>query len=333
MLEFLESFLAEVVLSIAILCFMLAFRYRKGRKWKMLSFVFLVAISPFYLRWMDFLSSWLIPIWLLLTLVGFFILVKNIKISAYYLVLNPTKPSKKPIEKTKKKLSSKLKMFEGLTYFLFATILVSILSFSFHESLEILQVPLQLVGIIVLFAIAIFYFLSDKNSPNRKLRVSLITFLVSSYVIMTYAFLHLMLFLYVYLSINLVYSSICATVMLGAFLFLVEHALLLLKPSIISSERKRSLSETFLRYSMANTIISLILVLILSDTLLLYIMFLEQSIEMMIVWTFPFFGFISGFYMNALRNNLEFKMQIGLLERSKLEQELNRLVGTKTNNT
>ena len=189
MFEFLEMFLAEVVLSIALVCFSLMFFYKKGWKWKIFSLVFLAVVSPFYLSQRDFFFNWLIPIWLFLTPIGVFILLKNIKINAYYSVLNPTKPSKKHIEKTKKRLSSKLKMFEGLTYFLFATILICILSFSFHESLKILQFPLQLVGVIVLFAIALFYFLSDKNSPKRKLRVILITFLSSSYFAMMYLFL------------------------------------------------------------------------------------------------------------------------------------------------
>ena len=329
MFEFLEMFLAEVVLSIALVCFSLMFFYKKGRKWKIFSLVFLAVVSPFYLSQRDFFFNWLIPIWLFLTPIGVFILLKNIKINAYYSVLNPTRPSKKHIEKTKKRLSSKLKMFEGLTYFLFATILICILSFSFHESLKILQFPLQLVGVIVLFAVALFYFLSDKNSPKRKLRVILITFLSSSYFAMMYLFLNLILYLYVYLSLTLFHSMLYATMVLGVFFILVEQALLSLKTSIISSERNRSLGEIFSRYFMANVIISLLLILIFSDALVVYSMFLEQSIETMILWTYPFLIFISFFYMNALRDNLEFKMQIGVFERQTLEDELDRFTGTR----
>jgi hypothetical protein len=330
--EFLVNFLAEVGLSIALLCLTYAFLYKGGRRWKMLSLVFLAVVSPFYLSQKDFFSIWLIPVWLFLTPIGIFILLRNIKISAYNFVLNSSKlkPRKKPVEKKSKELSRKLKSFEQLTYILFATIFVNILSLSFHKSLEFLQVPLQLMGTVILFAIAIFYTLADKNSTKSRLRATLISFLSSSYVTMSYAFLNLILYLYAYLSISLFYSTMIATFVLGVFFVLAEHALLSIKRSIISAERDLSISESFSRYFNANTIISLILILVFSDSLVVYSMFLEQSIETMIMWTYLFFIFISGFYLNFLRTNLEFKVQIGLIERPKLEEEFNRLIG-KTN--
>lgn len=336
---FLENFLAEVGLSIAIACTIFAFFYKGGLKWKILSYVFLAVISPFYLKlnpdfpFLQIPQFSLILIWVVLIPVGIFVLFKNLKITAYYLVLNPIRPDNKPIKKTKKKLSTKLKMFENLTIFLFATILANITVLSLHKSLEIFQLPLQLVGTILLVAIGIFYYLSEKNSLKRRMRVTLITFLSSIYVIMAYFFLNLILHLYTYLSISLLNSTLYSTLVLVAFFLLVEYALRSLKSTIISSEKNRSIGETFSKYFIGNAIISLLLILVFSDAVVIYSMFLEESILAMILWTGPFIFFIAGFYMNALRINLEFKTQIGLLERPKLEEELNRLTGTKTNDT
>lgn len=251
--------------------------------------------------------------------------------SAYHLALNPIKQSKKTDKQTKKDPLLAFEKFGNLNKFLFATILVLALSFSFHKSLEILQVPLMLFGMIALFIIGIFFFMSDKSTPNQELRVNIVTFLVSCYLIMTYAFLTLFLFLYAYFSINLFYSAVGSAVLVGVLFILVEHVLLLLKSSIIYSKKRASLGKIFSKYFRVNVIISLIITLTLSDLPIIYSMFLEQSIEKMIMWTYPFFIFISFTSRNALRENLEFNLKIGLLKRTTIEEELEKLPGTKSN--
>jgi hypothetical protein len=91
MLEFLERFLAEVVLDIAIMCLFLMFFYKEGKKWKEISGGFFAITFVLYLSQRDFFSIWLIPIWFLLAPSGIFLLFKNAKIYAYYLTLNPIK--------------------------------------------------------------------------------------------------------------------------------------------------------------------------------------------------------------------------------------------------
>jgi hypothetical protein len=324
MLEFLERFLAEVALDIAVTCLFLMFIYKEGRKWKKTSVGFTAITSVLYLSQRDFFSIWLIPIWFLLTPIGIFILFKNIKISAYYLTLNPFKRSQKTAEQPKKNLSIRLKSLENLNYFLLGTVLVLAVAAYFHESLLILQVPIFLSGIVALFVIGIFFFMSDRNSVNRKLRVNVITFLVSSYLVMIYAFLNLLLFLYGYLSVSLLNSSIYSSIILGVFFVLVEKVLLLIERPIISSETNRSLGEQYSRYFDANATISLLLILILSDAPLFYGMFLEQNITTAIAWTYFFTIFISIQFLNTLRHSLDFKMQTGLLERQKVQEEFDR---------
>jgi len=215
MLEFLSRFLAEVVLDIAIMCLFLMLISKEGKKWKKMSGGFLAVTSVLYLSQRVFFSIWLIPIWFLLIPVGIFLFFKNAKTYAYYLTLNPPKRNQQTVEQSKNKLATRLKSLENLNYFLFAIVSVLAVAAYFHESLMILQVPFFLSGIVALFGIGIFFSMSDKNSINRKLRVNLITFLVSSYVITIYAFLNLLLFLYAYFSVSLLNSSIGSSLMLG----------------------------------------------------------------------------------------------------------------------
>lgn len=322
MLEFLERFLAEVVLDIAIMCLFLMFFYKEGKKWKEISGVFLAVTSVLYLSQRNFSSIWLIPIWFLLTPIGIFLLFKNAKIYAYYLTLNPIKRNQQTVEQSKKSLATRLKSLENLNCFLLAGILLLAVVVLLHESLMILQVPFILSGVVALFAIGIFFFMNDKNSTNRRLRVNLITFLISSYVVTIYAFVNLLLFLYAYLSLSLLNSSIFSSLILGVFFVLIDNVLLRVERAILSSEANHSLCEQYSGYYGTNAKVNLLLILILSDTPLFYGMFLEQNMTTAIWWTYGFTIFLSFQFINTLRHNLEFKMKTGLLEREKVQEEL-----------
>jgi hypothetical protein len=325
MLEFLERFLAEVVLDIAIMCLFLLFLYKEGRKWKEISGGFFAVTLVLYLSQRDLFSIWLIPIWFLLAPSGIFLLFKNAKIYVYYLTLNPIKKNQQTVEQSKKSLATRLKNLENFNYFLLGTLLILAVVAYLHKSLMILQVPFLLSGIVALFIIGIFFFMSDKNSINRKLKVNLITFLVSSYVVTVFAFLNLLLFLYAYLSVTLLNSSIFSSLTLGVFFVLVDNVLLRVERAMLSSETSRSLRKQYSRYYSANARVNLLLMLILSDTPLFYGMFLEQNMTTAIWWTYGFTIFITFQFINTLRHSLEFRMKTGLLERQKVQEELDKL--------
>jgi hypothetical protein len=326
MLEFFSRFLAEVVLDIALMCLFLMSFYKEGRKWKELSVGFLVVTSVFYLSQRDFFSIWDIPIWCLLIPIGIILLFKNAKIYAYNLALNPIKRNQQTVGQPKNMLTKTLKSLENLNFFLFTVVSVLAVAAYFHGSLMVLQVPLFLSGIFALFGIGIFFFMSDKNSINRKLKVNLITFLASSYVITIYAFINLLLWLTAYFSVNLLYSSIGSSLMLGVFFILVEQVLLRIEREVVSSEPNRSLCEQFSKYYGANAKINLFLVVILSDTPLFYSMFLEQDMTTAIMWTCGFVIFITFQFIKTLRENLDFTIKTGLLDRQKVQEELDRII-------
>lgn len=151
MLEFLERFLAEVVLDIAIMCLFLLFLYKEGRKWKEISGGFFAVTLVLYLSQRDLFSIWLIPIWFLLAPSGIFLLFKNAKIYVYYLTLNPIKKNQQTVEQSKKSLATRLKNLENFNYFLLGTLLILAVVAYLHKSLMILQVPFLLSGIVAFF--------------------------------------------------------------------------------------------------------------------------------------------------------------------------------------
>lgn len=326
MLEFLSRFLAEVVFDIGTVCILVMLLSKEGKKWKIMSVVFFAVISVPYLSQKNFFTVWLIPFWFLLIPVGVFLLFKNAKTYAYHIALNPpTKTNQQTVEPSKNGLAKRLKNLENLNIFLMGTVLVLAVAVYFRQSLMVLQVPFFLLGVVSLFVIGVFFFMSDKNSINRKLSVNMITFLLSSYVITMYAFLNLLLFLFAYFSLSLLNSSIISSVMIGVFFMMVEYVLLRIERELVSSEPSHSLCEQYSRYFSMNSRINLLLILVLSDTPLFYSMFLEQNMTYAIWWTYGFTIFITFEFINTLRHNLDFKMKTRLLERQNVQEELDKL--------
>jgi hypothetical protein len=323
MLNFLLNFTLEVALSIAFSCIFLMFTY-KGEKWRIFSLAFLLVVTPLYLSQMDLVSIWMVVLSLSVIPFGVVILYKNIKASAYHLALNPSEKNDKK-EKSTKNLSKRLNGFEKLNGLLLGAMFGLIIVVPFQEAYQILQIPLFLIGIISLFGIAIYFSMSDRNNQIEKLRLNLKTFLVVSYFIMGYSFLDLFLFLNTSLSFSLLRSLIFATLIIGIVFLLVEHALSMIQKSILVTERNRSLAKTYFRFYTLHIIIGLLLTLVFSDAPVVYGMFLEQDIGQMIVWTGPFFFFISFLSREMLRKKLEFGMQVGLLERKIIEDEFRKL--------
>jgi hypothetical protein len=66
------DFLGEIGLDIAVVSFLLFFRYKGANKWKIGSFVFMLFITPLYLHWFSVPVLWLIGEWCLLLPFGFF---------------------------------------------------------------------------------------------------------------------------------------------------------------------------------------------------------------------------------------------------------------------
>jgi len=332
---FLENFLAEVGYGIAFVSLFFFSRYKGGSKWKKLSVVIFIIMSPFYLslhpdfQFFNFSEIVFVIIWIFLIPIGGFILFNNVKAAAYSSVLNSPKLKQKPLLKTNKNLSMKLKDLGLYTNIVLASVLVSILFLPWHQSIELIQIPLQLIGIIALLGVASFYYANDKNSLKRKMRVTIIAFLSSIYLTMSYAFLYLIQYLYLFLHLNLIICIVSSSLMFGLFFYFIEKHLRSIRDILQASARNRSILEMFSKYFIRNAIIMLLLILIFSDSLMVYTIFLEEHIGMMILWTTSFIFFISRFYFDALSQNLSFKIQMGLLEQTDLENQFNTLSGKR----
>lgn len=271
-----------------------------------------------------------VVIWIVIIPIATLILFKNVKAGAYSSVLHCSKIEQKPVLKTNKNLSIKLKDLNLFTNIVLASVFLSIVFLPWHESIEIIQIPLQLIGIFAVLAIASFYYANDKNSLQRKMRISLIAFLATFYVTMSYTFIYLIQYLHLFLSLPLILCVVTSSAIFGVFFFFVENHLISIRTSIVRSSKSKSFLEMFSKYFMRNVAIMLLLILLFSDSLLLYTIFIEENIGMMILWTMPFILFIARFYRDALRENLHFKNEMGLIDRNVLEDEFNSIVGSKT---
>ena len=237
LIEFLELFLMAVGNFIALNGFVYAYRYKGRCRWKTSSNLFFSSIIllmlivfyifPFYFQLPKIIS---IFTWMFIMLFGVFLLYKNVKLATYYSILksfdSKNKPSK--LRTDKNNLLKNLDRLEKTIPF-FIAIITAISLISWHDSLEIIQLPFILAGMISPCFIVIFYYMSEKDNLTQRMRVTLILFLTSIYVTMTYIFLFVIQILYAYISINFAYCTIIASSIFGVFLYLVEYALLPIK--------------------------------------------------------------------------------------------------------
>lgn len=325
MTEFLIQFLAEIGLGIGITSLTM-FQFGKWGKWKSVALIFMLVLTPFYIN--QDLPSWEIIVWLLIVTLGAIILIKLTVYSAYYLALfgfgKKSKDNKRK-EPAKDALSKTVKKLESYNSFVLLSVALSVIVVILNSQLEILQVPLLVVGLIGLMVIAFRFTMGDKETLDQKLRLNLTVFLVSMYFVGSYLFIDTLFFFYSYLSVSLYYSSIFSTIVLGAFFVLTEQMLLKVKKAIPSLGKDHKNAETFSRLFKIKVIVNVLLIVFLSDIPLVYSMFVEQNIQTMILWTFPFILFLSYQSMNALRINLEFQMQMGMETRENLERKLEKM--------
>lgn len=319
MTEFLVSFLAEIGLDIGIISLTML-RFGKWGKWKSASILLLVVLTPFYIK--QDLPIWVIVPWLLIISVGSIILTRLTIFSAYHSALfesNKKSKNDKIKEPAKDALSKTIKKLEKYNSFVLLSVALSVTVVVLNSRLEILQAPLLVVGVVSLLALAFYFIMSDKETLSQKLQINLNVFLVSTYFVTSYLFIDILFFLFAYLSLSLYYSSIFATVVLGASLILTERMLLKVKKAIPSSENQTN-AKIFSRLFKIKVAVNVLLLVLLSDIPLVYSILLEQNIQNMILWTLPFVAFLAYTSMNALKIDLEFQMQMGLENRKNFEK-------------
>ncbi|MCW4011286.1 MAG: hypothetical protein NWF05_11835 [Candidatus Bathyarchaeota archaeon] len=323
MTDFLVNFLAEIGLGIGITSLTM-FQFGQRSKWKPFAIIFLLLLSPFYIN--QGLPSWVIIAWLAIIAVGTFFLVRITIGSAYHLALfgKASKENKRK-EPAKDALSKTVKKLENYILFILLPVGLLVVVVMLKSPFEILQVPLLAVGLICLMAIFFCFIMGDKETLNKKLKLNLTVFLVLTYFVMGYLFVDLFYFFYAYLSSSIHHSAIFSTIILGALFVLIEQMLLKVKKDIPSLVKNHTLAETFSRLFKVNIVTNVLLMVFLSDIPLVYSMFVEQNIQLMIMWTFPFIAFLSYQSMKALRIDLEFQLQMGLAQREELEDKLKKL--------
>jgi hypothetical protein len=324
-MTFLVNFLAEIGLGIGITSLTM-FQFGKWGKWKSGALLLMLVLTPFYLN--QNLPIWVIIPWLLIISVGTIILVRLTVCSAYHSALfgfGPKAKDEKSTEPAKDALSKTVKKLESYNSFVLLSVALSVIVVILNSRFEIFQVPLLVIGLIGLMALAFFFMMGNKETLNQRLRLNLIVFLVSMYFVMSYLFIDTLFFFYGYLSASLYYSSILSTVVLGAFFILTEQMLLKVKRAIPSLGEDHSNAETFSKLFKTKVVVNVLLMVFLSDVPLAYSMLIEQNIQMMILWTFPFIAFLSYQSMNALRIDLEFRLQMGIEKRENLESKLEKM--------
>lgn len=288
--------------------------------------------------------------------IGILVCNKVVKGGSYIRALQLTEPKSesqrtKRNKKDKESFSRRLAQLKHINEGMILSVIVSVIASVFlitYQGFGLYQMPLFLFGSVASIAIFFYFTLNDKKAIDKRLRVNLRVFIILTYILMAYAFIDALFYLYVYSPLRLYESSVIASLMVAVVFACSEYVITMVRKSIIFSikadEQKsvdsannqksrkkpeplpKSIPAIFAKYSNLNSLIGLSAVVILCDAPMVYSIVVEQNLQIMLSWTQPFFIFFLGYAISTFANNLEFQINTDLLNRSDLMKKIRKIV-------
>ncbi len=301
-LEFINNFVAEIALDISFVAWVISLLTPTKKKYKILSFVLMIILIPFYaFRVLSFSNILSISFFILFSIPAILILSHIIKDRALFLASEEYK------RKTKIKHYGFDKSFQTTENFigLFWALSLSAITLLFGSFFGIFQIPIALFIIILSsFVMGNYYLKKNTTNKYKKSKIAFFTlFLVTT---LSSLSLFLVSFSYLFGLLKETYLVAVSIAILPVLPFMIvgEKILKEIRYPFVSDKK---ISNYFIKNYKRLIYSSLIITILLSDLPIIIAIFQRQDINLMIFWMIGFVSFVTQMAITLIRDLFIFK--------------------------
>lgn len=315
-LYFIERFIAEFALVINFLPLLMIITNFNSNKIIIKSIIGIAFVSPFFMNWISIAPVWNIVYYSIFVAFGVnFIMIPLIKHKGELSALceyhkNPAKPQYG--------INDTLERFNDIINLLLMAI------FGIVALLAISGMTIIIAMIIILSTVFIAgnYYVSGHRKfttciKPKKVQVNMYTLLGLS-LLLSLTILCVWIF-----AIREFYPAIFDTYPIAAGLVIFPQLFLsyyVLNRSRLTFFRKEKIKPIFIRTYFINSMISLLLILVLSDAVVVYLVVNAQDIMSMVMWVYGFILFLGIILIQLYQKYLVLSFESGLITASKIKK-------------